>query len=692
MNELSAPLTVRRVMALADGGADSDAAVRWARTLARDAGAELHVVRVLDPRTAPDPLADPATADDAALHLAELAGGPGVGVVTSVLYDEDPAAAVVAAVRERAIDTLVVSNAGMRGRRQTLAMSVANRISHAAPCTVIMVDTDAAEAASHPRARRRQPPEAHPSAASRPGLVARTGRIAAVFAKHGLVELFDRPDEDGAVGDARRAKRLRAALEELGPTFAKLGQLLSTRPDLLPAEYIAELSSLQDRMPPMPEAEVVGVLEQELGVPWEDVFESLEPAPLAAGTVAQVHRARLGDGTRVVVKVQRPRARQEIEQDLGLLELFAERAARRPALNQLIDIDAAFEHLSNSLQRELDFLREAGNIDRLRRILSRFTRLGVPLVHPELSTSRLLVMEEIEGGPISSAPDGRARREAGRQLLESYYEQILVAGFFHADPHPGNLKWWNDRIYLLDFGMVGEVPPAMRSQLMLMLLAIWQGDPSFLADVSISLAGPTDQRDVDVAGLEADLAAQLTRYRTASLREIQLGPLLQEMTGISMRHGVRMPAALALAGKALSQMQLVAAELDPELDPLDVAGGFVIRNTMRTARQQLDPGRVFFQAQRWRVRLGRAVEAIERLLGSRPGQRLEVNFRAERLEQTVRNAGRHLSMGLVAASALLGAAFTSTSDRAPYWLPIVFGVLAGAFVLWLMADLLRRRE
>src|SRR6185369_8538952 len=167
----------------------------------------------------------------------------------------------------------------------------------------------------------------------------------------------------------RQAKRLRSSLEELGPTFAKIGQILSTRPDLMPAEFIEELATLQDNVPPLKEEQVVRVMEQELGVPWEDVFDHVDPVPLAAGTIAEVHRAVLANGAKAVIKVQRPDARELIEQDLALLEVFAEKAGDRPGLKQVIDLKAVFEHLSTSLHRELDFRNEARNVERMREVI-----------------------------------------------------------------------------------------------------------------------------------------------------------------------------------------------------------------------------------------------------------------------------------------------------------------------------------
>jgi ubiquinone biosynthesis protein len=391
-----------------------------------------------------------------------------------------------------------------------------------------------------------------------------------------------------------------------------------------------------------------------------------------------------------VVKVQRPTAREEIEQDLALLELFAEKVSDRPGLNQVIDMGAVFEHLSSSLHRELDFRQEASNIERMQGVIAPYGRLAVPRVYGDLSSSRLLVMEEIRGMPISRAPEGEARKEAARDLLESYYKQILIDGFFHADPHPGNLMWWNDRIYFLDFGMVGEVDPTMREQLMLLLMAFWQEDVPFLTDVTLMLAGAIDRSELDVRGFADEIGELVAKYRTASLKDIQLGPVLQEMSEVALRYQVPLPASLTLTGKALAQMQLATAQLDPELDPFDVAGKFLMRNLIRGMGAKLDPQTLFYQSQRLKVRFLRVVEAVERLIGARPGQKLEVNFRASTLETTIRRAGRRLALGLTAGAALLATGLTLLSTRVAGWVPIVFGVAAGVLTIGLLVDLFRR--
>ena len=214
------------------------------------------------------------------------------------------------------------------------------------------------------------------------------------------------------------ARGLREALEELGPTFAKLGQILSTRPDLLPPEFVEELSRLQDQVPPMSEAEVVAVMEEELGVPWEDVFESVDPQPLAAGTIGQVHRARLETGEDVVIKVQRPTAREEILRDLGLLALFAEKTQNRPVFRQVVDMPGRRRApLRRRSAASSTSRQEAANVERLREVLEPFPRLDVPRVHERYTSRRLLVLEWIEGVPDARRrPRARRAAEAARQL------------------------------------------------------------------------------------------------------------------------------------------------------------------------------------------------------------------------------------------------------------------------------------
>ncbi|MCM3901857.1 MAG: AarF/UbiB family protein [Pyrinomonadaceae bacterium] len=685
---------IRRVMVGTDRSETADRAVHWAAGFADRYDAELFVVQVVVPQYPSatefgeaERTRAAAANNELARFARQVAGERGHALV---VIDADPALAIVRAVEQEVVDVLVVGNFGMAGRKEFLLGNVPNRISHNARCTVIIVNTlSSTDALTSDSVRAHQPKGEIPS--FEPRLLARGTQIATVMAKHGLTELFGQSDEPDMAIRRQQAKRLRTALEELGPTFSKLGQVLSTRPDLLPVEYIEELALLQDHVPPMTESEVVSVSEQELGVPWEDVFKSIDPKPLAAGTIAQVHRATLENGDRVVVKVQRPTARAEIEQDLALLEVFAEKVGKRPALNRVIDMEAVFKHLSTSLHRELDFRQEADNIGRMQAVLAGYDRLAVPSVYRDLSTSRLLVMEEIQGIPIKQAPPGSERIQAARQLLESYYEQIIVDGFFHADPHPGNLMWWKNRIYFLDFGMVGTVGADFREHLLLLLMALWQEDAAFVTDVTLMMTGSIDRTDLDVPRFQSEIGEVMAKHRAASLAEMQIGPILQEMSAVSLRHGVPLPASLTLAVKALAQVQLATADLDPELDPYDVAGKFLTRWTVKRMGAALNPKTLVYQAQKFKVRALRVIEAVEHLIGASPGQKLVVNFQANSLEDMVRRTGRRLVLGLTAAASVLASGITVTSTVVPAWVPITFGVVAGLLTVGLVIDLLRGR-
>jgi predicted unusual protein kinase regulating ubiquinone biosynthesis (AarF/ABC1/UbiB family) len=550
------------------------------------------------------------------------------------------------------VDVLVVGNAGMSGRKEFLLGNVPNRVSHAARCTVVIVNTTGAGGGASTAAESGSDTDGED-----PALLPRAAQVARVLARFVLASARERSSQ-------ARARLMRLAFEELGPTFAKLGQVLSTRPEMLPPEYISELAKLQDDVPPMSTSEVVAVMERELRVPWEDVFASIDPTPLAAGTIGQVHRATLETGERVVVKVQRPQA-LDVLSDLRLLEMFAEKAMRRPGLRNAIDVPGLVDHLASSLRRELDFRCEADNLERMHDLLEPFSRLDVPRVHRELSTERLLVMEAIDGGPLRDAPPGEERVEAASQLLESYCAQVLVDGFFHADPHPGNLLRSDGRIYFLDLGMVGELDGELRAKLVLLLLAFWRGDAEFLGDVLMMLSDEPRTSPVDRDALTAELAAAIERFGGDSLANMQIGAMLAGIMEVATRHSIRLPPGLALSAKAFSQMQLAVGQLAPSLDPFALAGRFLLGNARRQMLAQLDPQRLYYNSRKLMLRGTRFVEALERATGARPGTGVQVSVSGTRgLEESVERAGRRIAF--VAGGGVLvfaAAAWFANLDR-----------------------------
>ena len=562
-----------------------------------------------------------------------------------VAVSDDPAGAIVEEAAGAGADMIVIGSSGMRGQKEFLLGNTANRVTHLARCTVVVVNTTT-----------RAPSTADAPIQSR-DRVEEIGRVLGPLAARRIAGRV-RSDEDG-VGP----RELREGLERLGPTFGKLGQILSTRPDLVPPDYLEELSSLQSAVPPLAEHEVVAAMQAELGVPWDDVFASIEPEPLAAGTIGQVHRAQLVDGTPVVVKVQRPGAGTLVEADLGLLESAVRPLGRSKRVRRVIDVSSLVDDLAASLRDELDFTREADNLERMAQILSGYPMVDVPRCHRALSTARLLVMDEVvDGVPLAEAPPGEERTEATRELMQVYYRQVLEEGFFHADPHPGNLLWADGKIWLLDLGMVGRLGAQTRRQLLLVLLAFVQGDIELLVDVVLDLSGSGEAEGFDRAAYRSDLDSVLAAVRGRSLEEIQLVELLNELTAISLRHGVQLPSSFVMVGKALSQIELTVTELAPEVDPFEEARRFFMTSIRRRFVDRVDPQQMFFEAERLRYRIAQISEGLATAVGNRPGRKLEVRFTSQALERRIVRTGRMVALGLGAGLTWIAATEARESD------------------------------
>ncbi len=664
---------VRRVVVATDRAAGGDRAVRWAERLAVQHQAELIVVLV-----APSAIDEERRQNLLDLLTGEVESMRG-RVSARVAIGDDIAMAIVDAAETERADVLVVGNAGMQGRTEFLLSNVANRVTHRSRCTTIVVQSNELapadsvdEADDQPNFRR----------------TARAVEIGRIFVRNRIHEILRDPGEGETA--RRNAVRLRQTLEQLGPTFCKLGQVMSTRPDLLRAEYIDELSHLRSAVPPLIEADVVTAMERELGVPWDDAFAEIDPQPLAAGTIGQVHRARLVDGTRVVVKVQRPSAAAVIERDLEVLASLARMAARSKRLRSVIDVVGMVDQLAMSLRAELDFRREATNLERMATVVARYRMIGVPRCHRQMSTARLLVMDEVVGVPVDEAPFSDERTAAARELLASFFHQVLGAGFFHADPHPGNLMWADDRLWLIDLGMVGELDASTRHQLMMLLLAFWQGDGAFLADLLLNLGQSSSTRfangPVDVEGLGGALSDLATAVKGASLADLEVGPLLEQMTQIALRYHVELPVGLALVAKAMSQVQLTVTDLAPDQDLFAEARRLYLRETMARATERVDPATWMYEFEKLRRGLDTIIEAGAVAIGARPGQRLQIGFSSEQIERSVTRAGRAVSLGFSGGMAILGAAIAVTSHRTPKWASAALGAFGAALAASAVGD------
>ncbi len=535
-------------------------------------------------------------------------------------------------------------------------------------------------------------------------------QIAQILARHGFGELLDLLGAAPVFPLARALRRrpslgppqrLRMALEELGPTFVKLGQVLSTRPDLLPPAYIAELARLQDTVPPEPWEPVRAQLEAELGAPVEEVFATLDPEPIAAASLAQVHAATLPDGAEVVVKVQRPDIEATINVDLDILADVARLLQTRTPLGELYDLPGIVEEFAATLRAELDFYREGHNADRFRANFADEPYLYIPKVYWEYTTRRVLVMERIRGIKIDdiAALDaaGYDRYRIGLHAARMVIKEVLEDGFFHADPHPGNFFVMpGEVIGAMDFGMVGYLSRRTRTDLVRLYIAAIQLDEEAVVDqlVRMGVVGGA----VDRMGLQHDIGRLLRKYAGLPLKAIRARDMVEEAMPIAFRHHLRLPSELWLLGKTLAMMEGVGLKLVPDFDMFAVSRPYV----QRFMREMASP-------RAWMPSLIRGMGDWAQLLDMLPRTGMQLLTRAERGELEVSLRHQELGRALVyldrlanrlALSILLAALIVGLALLVPAFhlaergglitaLVILGFALASLLGLWLVISILR---
>jgi ubiquinone biosynthesis protein len=375
-------------------------------------------------------------------------------------------------------------------------------------------------------------------------------------------------------------QRIRMAFEELGPTFIKLGQVLATRPDLIPMSLIEELRRLQDRVPPFPAEQARAEIERELGRPIPELFASFSDAPLAAASIAQVHRATLHDGSAVVVKVRRPGLESVIANDLDILNALAAFLEENAPETKQFSPRAIAEEFRRSIWKEIDLTREARNIERFARNFRGDATVHVLRVHTELSSRAILTLEFIDGIKASDVDSleaaGIDRRALARRGVEFVVRQIFAHGFFHADPHPGNVFVLRDgRIAPIDMGMMGVLDRDTRDALLELLVGLLLGDAAKIVGLFRRLE-LVDER-ADLTGLKRDAQELLDAYRELPLEQVDIAVLLAELFEVLARHQVLVPPDLLLTGKALATVEGLARLLDPKLDPMEAMRPLVLR-------------------------------------------------------------------------------------------------------------------
>ncbi|AEG60974.1 ABC-1 domain-containing protein [Desulforamulus ruminis DSM 2154] len=381
-----------------------------------------------------------------------------------------------------------------------------------------------------------------------------------------------RDKSSGGIGE-----RIRLVLQQLGPTYIKLGQIASTRPDILPPAILSELEKLQDKVPPFSFAQVTSVIEQELGAELEEIFEQFDPDPLAAASIGQVHQAVLRTGEKVAVKIQRPGIAANIETDLEILYELARLAQRRFQWAEAYQIVDIVDEFAKSLGNELDYTIEARNAEKIYKQFQDNAQIYIPKVYWDYSSKKVLTAEYIAGIKISErdslAQQGYHLSLLAERFAKGIFHQIFIEGFFHGDPHPGNVVVLpGEIIAFLDFGMVGRLSPDMKYHLSSIVIGLMRQNSDDLLKTLLRMGIVPD--DVNMVKLRDDIEILREKYYGVPLSQISLGEAVNNIFAVTLTHKIKMPADFALVGKALLTMEGIAEKLDPKLSILDIAQPF----------------------------------------------------------------------------------------------------------------------
>ncbi|HET9551957.1 MAG TPA: AarF/ABC1/UbiB kinase family protein [Anaeromyxobacteraceae bacterium] len=497
----------------------------------------------------------------------------------------------------------------------------------------------------------------------------RLRQIASAVARHGFGAYLARTRLKDLVGagaaegelpppDRTAAVRFRQLLAELGTTFTKLGQLLSTRPDLLPAHWVEELEALQDDCPPLPIADVRRTIEAGLGQPVEALFAELDPAPLASASIAQVHRARTHAGEQVAVKVQRPDIRERIDSDLALLYYLAKLLEAVVEETGVYTPTAVIEEFDRTIHEELDFENEARNARAMREAAAGREFVVIPRVHDALSSSTVLTLDFVEGTKLNdvSAARGFDLEKVARTIIEASFRQLFEDGLFHGDPHPGNiLVLPGERIALLDFGLVGRLTRVQQEALVTLIVAIALRDPDAVARL-INRFGGADGK-VPYAEFRADIGGILDRYLGLKLGEIRTATLLRDLLDLAVRHKVKVPKEYAVLAKASITVEGIIRRLYPGLDILEVGLPYARELLLARFNPQDASGLLMRSLLKLQALAEDVPSQLSQILADLEGGKLRVNVvspDAERIGQRLQALGVLLFLGLVASGLVVG--------------------------------------
>jgi ubiquinone biosynthesis protein len=472
---------------------------------------------------------------------------------------------------------------------------------------------------------------------------------------------FDEPSQPSANGDTK-AHDLPDDLERLGPTFVKIGQLLSSRADLVPDAFLKPLARLQDKVKPFPYQDVEFTIENELGAKISKLFTHFETTPLAAASLGQVHRAALHDGRSVVVKVQRPNIHEQIREDFAALEQIAKVLHRHTEFGQRHELPKVLEEFETTIAHELDYRREASNLLTLSTNLREFKRIRIPRPVDDYTTHKVLTMDFIEGTKITELSplahldlDGRALAE---ELFKAYLKQVLLDGTFHADPHPGNVFLTTDKcIALIDLGMVGYTTPAMQESLLKLLLAVSEGDSDQAADVAIQISDTAT--NFDETQFRHRLGQLVGEELSSTLSKMHLGKTLLQVSRSAADTGLYVPIELTLLGKTLLQLDEVGRILAPDFDPNESVRRNASKLLNQRIKRALTEGKLFSSMLEAKQFVGALPSRLNKILDAVGNAELNVKLKpveTQFLIESFQKVANRITTGVILASLIIGAA------------------------------------
>ena len=521
---------------------------------------------------------------------------------------------------------------------------------------------------------------------------ARLRTIVSVFAKHGfhniaeriklgrfLVERFTGTDMERYSAP----QRVRMAFEELGPTFVKMGQVLATRPDLVPAEYLEEFAQLHDRVQPLPFETIKEILKSEYGQRRDEIFESIDPNVLGSASIAQVHKARLKTGADVVIKIQRPGIIKTIDDDLNVLYMLAELLYKYVPETRPFSPIAIVDEFFKTLELETDFIVEANNIRRFQQNFKDDSSVVIPQVFLDLTTERVLVLEYLKGIPLSQDASllqtGVNKDEVIKKALQIYLKMVFIDGLFHGDLHAGNFFIYPDnKIGLVDFGVVGRLNARTQTVVANQLLALAKEDYERLAYEYVDLAPFTDQVNVDLFAKE--LRELIAPYYGLTLKNVNMGRLLMSSSSIATRHGLAVPTELMMFFKSLVAIEGLGRKIDPQFDPLAIALEFsseMVKTQFDPTKMAGDLNQVFRESRHLINSLPRQLSMLIRKANS-PQHAFKLNLQnMDDLKRSMENSFSLLVLGVVTASLIVSASMIAqhANLESIQDLPVLSGIL-----------------